>query len=144
MVEQSERLHEPGERDHGRGALPGSTIADDFFKNDPNARFGNVATIEALERAHPDKTFVWWSMALPRKSSAEMRSFNQQIRAYAVAHKKVLMDLADIESHRFDGSACTDNEGKGIEAICAEYTREVNGGHLSALGRHAPPWRSGS
>jgi hypothetical protein len=114
--------------------LPGSSIATDFFKHDPNARFGNVAVIEALEKAHPDKTIVWWSMALPRKSATNMESFNRQIRAYAVARKKVFMDLADIESHRPDGSACTDNEGRGIEALCAEYTREVIGGHLNALG----------
>ena len=63
-----------------------------------------------------------------------MQQFNRQMRAYAVAHNKVFMDLADIESHRPDGTACTDNEGNGIEAICQDYTNERNAGHLNALG----------
>ena len=100
----------------------------------PDARFGNVANLEALEKEHPDTVFVWWSMALPRRSSTGMQQFNRQMRAYAVAHNKVFMDLADIESHRPDGTACTDNEGNGIEAICQDYTNERNAGHLNALG----------
>lgn len=114
--------------------LPGSTIVERFFRTAPDARFGNVATLEALEKAHPDKVVVWWSMALPRRSSNDMQAFNRQIRAYAVANRKVFLDIADIESHAPDGTPCTDNQGAGLEALCAEYTRERQGGHLNAPG----------
>ncbi|OGO25517.1 MAG: hypothetical protein A2W33_05790 [Chloroflexi bacterium RBG_16_52_11] len=66
--------------------------------------------------------------------TAESDSFNQQLRAYAIDHNKILMDIADIESHTQDGAPCFDNGGQGHEAICDEYTNEKNAGHLNALG----------
>jgi hypothetical protein len=114
--------------------LSGSTIVEQFFSTDPGARSGNVATIEALETRHTGQVFVWWSMALPRRSSTTMLEFNRRMRAYAIARNKVLFDLADIESHSPEGAPCTDNEGGGLEAICADYTDERNAGHLNARG----------
>ncbi len=115
-------------------AHPGSAIADKFFKNDPGDNLPSAEDLEALEAAHRSGTFVWWTMALARRSTIESQNFNRQLRAYALAHKKVLLDIADIQSHRPDGSPCIDSEGGGTEAICQDYTNEKNSGHLNALG----------
>ena len=89
--------------------VPTSDILDHFFSTAGGGKVGNVATLEALEKRHPDMTFVWWTMALPRQSSTVMQQFNERLRAYARERNKDLFDLADIESHRPDGSACVDN-----------------------------------
>jgi hypothetical protein len=112
--------------------LPG--LVAQFFTTDPHAPVGNVATLEALEQRHGDLVFVWWSMPLPRRSTSEMQQFNRRIRAYARERKKVLFDIADIESHDPTGAPCTDNQGQGLEAICPQYTDERNNGHLNARG----------
>lgn len=114
--------------------VAGSDILDHFFSTTAGGKVGNVATLEALEKRHQDKTFVWWTMALPRQSGNTMQEFNQRLRAYAVKGNKVLFDLADIQSHRADGSACVDNQGTKLEAICQDYTDERNSGHLNARG----------
>jgi hypothetical protein len=113
----------------------GSNIAPRFFDRAPNDRLPGVENMEALEVRHPGKRVMYWTMGLPRAATVEMQSFNQQMRAYATANQKVFFDIAAIQSHRPDGSACFDNAGRGIEAICDEYTDEVNAGHLNALGR---------
>ena len=74
-------------------------------------------------------------MGLARRSEIETQNFNERMRIYAAVNDKVLFDLADIESHAPNGSPCFDNAGQGIEAICADYTNEVNAGHLNAVGR---------
>lgn len=114
--------------------VPTSDILTQFFSTPASAKSNNLAALEALEKRHPDKTFVWWTMALPRQSSTTMQQFNERLRAYARERNKILFDLADIESHRPDGSACVDNQGAGLEAICQEYTDERNSGHLNARG----------
>lgn len=54
--------------------------------------------------------------------TADAESFNQQIRAYAIANGKVLFDMAAIESRLApDGAPCFDNHGAGLP------------GHLSQL-----------
>lgn len=114
---------------------PGSAIDDRFFVVDPDDEFPDVGDLEALEAAHPEITFVWWTMGLARLSYEESQNYNRQLRAYARSHGKVLMDLADIESHLPDGTPCFDNQGLGIEAICQAYTNERNAGHLNPVGR---------
>lgn len=114
--------------------VEGSAIVDQFFSTAPNAKPVTAGALEALEKRHPEAVFVWWSMALPRRSSPTMQAFNRRIRAYALERGKVLFDLADIESHRADGSPCTDNQGQGLEALCEEYTDERDSGHLNARG----------
>jgi hypothetical protein len=114
--------------------IPGSEIAEKFFATTPDGRFGNVGNIQAVQKAHPDLTVVWWTMALPRRSASEMRDFNTKMRAYARTNGLVLFDLADIESHAPDGTPCLDNQGAGLEALCAQYTNEKDAGHLNALG----------
>ncbi len=115
--------------------IPGSNIDDKFFNNNPTDNLPSVEDLETLTAAHPDKTMIWWTMGLARVVGTEdAASFNRQMRDYALAHNKVLLDIADIESHTPDGTACTDSAGAGIEAICQEYTAEAVGGHLNALG----------
>jgi lysophospholipase L1-like esterase len=73
-------------------------------------------------------------MTLCRAATFEMKLFNVRQREYALLHNKVLFDLADITSHRPDGTSCFDNRNRGVEAICQDYTNEVDGGHLNARG----------
>ncbi len=113
----------------------GGNIDDIYFKNDPNDRHPSIEDIAALEAAHPDLTIVYWTSNLARSiGSPDSQSFNQQMRAYAAEHGKVLFDMADIESHAPDGSPCVDNGGRNLPAICAEYTNEINAGHLNSVG----------
>jgi len=115
-------------------AFPGSEIEDQFFNNSTST-FPTIKDLEDLAMRHPEITFVYWTLALGRAiGSAESDSFNQQLREYALDHNKILMDIADIESHSQDGAPCFDNAGRGHEAICDEYTDEKNAGHLNALG----------
>ncbi len=114
---------------------PGSAIDDKFFDNDPGDSLPSIENLEALEAANPEMAFVYWTMGLARRSEIETQNFNERMRIYAAANDKILFDLADIESHTPDGSPCFDNAGQGIEAICADYTNEVNAGHLNAVGR---------
>jgi lysophospholipase L1-like esterase len=72
-------------------------------------------------------------MALHQKvGTAESENFNQQLRAYAQANGKILFDIADIGSHRPDGTPCFDIFDNGFEALCGDYTQD--GGHLNGLG----------
>ncbi len=115
--------------------VPGSSIDNKFFNNDPTDNFPSVEDLEALEVAHPDKTLVYWTMGLARiVGTAESESFNAQMRAYVSAHNKVFMDIADILSHDPNGLPCYDANGLGYEAICQDYTDELEGGHLNARG----------
>jgi len=114
--------------------VEGSTIDQYFYDDDPNDNHPGITDLEALEDRHPDKLVLYWTMGLSRLSYIDSQNFNTQARTYAATHDKVLMDIAAIESHRPDGTPCFDNQNNGIEAICDEYTDEINGGHLNALG----------
>lgn len=108
-------------------------IDDVFFANDPDDNLPSIENLEQLEGAYPQITFMYWTMALSRRADLSSQNFNRQMREYATANGKVLMDLADIQSHRPDGTPCYDNLGNNNEAICDEYTEDV--GHLNALGK---------
>jgi len=82
-----------------------------------------------LESEHPDKTFIWWTIPTKRDSQPAIEAFNNQARAFASANNKLLFDIADIESHHADGSAC---EADGVESMCPEWTDD--GGHLNPSG----------
>ncbi len=101
--------------------------------------------MEELERAYPDKTFIWTTSVLWAKSMIDgglnpmsyeaIQTFNQQLRAYAIAHNKILYDMADMESHDSNGNPCRSNNN--YEALCEEwYTGWPGGGggHLNAYG----------
>jgi hypothetical protein len=115
-------------------AYSGSLIDDLFFVHDPNDPYPSIFDYEALAARHRDKTFVLWTMGLARLSYPDSQNFNQQMRAYAVANNKILMDIAAIESHRPNGQRCYSILNNGVEAICDEYTDEDGGGHLNGLG----------
>lgn len=118
---------------------------------------GGWEPIEALETAYPDVVFVYATTSLPRgaaggtASDRVMERFNEDARAYAVAHGKPLLDVADLLSHDYAGAACFDtrdgvpycqtpdrcedlpDDGADIPAICQHYTSELHGGHLGSV-----------
>ncbi|OJX40463.1 MAG: hypothetical protein BGO78_05565 [Chloroflexi bacterium 44-23] len=108
----------------------GSTIDDVYF--DPNYRGTNIYDLEALEDRYPNKTFVYWTASLARTiGSADAQSFNDQMRSWAAQNGKILIDIAAIESHAPNGTACRNSQG--YEIICKDYTTEANGGHLGSV-----------
>lgn len=116
--------------------IDGGNLDDDFFLADaPQDYIRTVYDLEALAAAHPDVIHVWQTLALARMSSVDSQNFDRKLRDYVNATGGVLFDVADIESHRPDGTPCVDNRGLGVEAICQDYTTERNAGHLNALGK---------
>ncbi len=98
-----------------------------------------------LEAQYPNKTFIWATSALWYNpgtacnsifnSCAEIASFNQQVRTYALAHNKPMFDIADIESHDSNGNSCyvMDSSGFPHEGLCSQYYGD-GGGHPNKLG----------
>lgn len=94
----------------------------------------------ALESEYPGKTFIWATSALWQEpasacgglfdSCEQIAQFNQQVRAYALAHNKPLYDVADIESHDQNGSPCVVG---GYEGMCAQWY-DSGGGHPNTAG----------
>ena len=108
----------------------GSTIDNVYF--DPNYGGTNIYDVLALEAQYPNKTFVYWTTSLARTvGTQDAQSFNDQMRDWARANGKVLLDVAAIESHAPDGSVC--RNGQGYEVICVNYTTESDGGHLGSV-----------
>lgn len=115
-------------------AIEGSDI-DEVFFTPSNSTYPTITDLENLEAQRPDINFIYWTIALARSiGTADSDSYNQQLRDYAHTHQKILMDIADIESHTPDGTPCYDSAGVGHEALCDEYTDESNGGHLNGYG----------
>jgi len=78
--------------------------------------------MEDLERANPGKKFIWATSALwveNNPNCANIKDFNDGLRAYARANGKLLYDIADIESHAPNGSPC---QIDGCESACLEYS----------------------
>jgi len=115
-------------------AYDGSTIDSYFFVD--SEPFSGIADLEALASRHAERKFMLWTMSLARRSYPESANFNRQMRDYARANNKILMDIAAITSHRPDGTPCYSTLGNGVEAICADYTTEEGGGHLTGLGSY--------
>jgi hypothetical protein len=116
------------------------SINEHFFTNDdPHDPFPSVIDLANLRDRHPERTFVWWTLALARMSEPYTMEFNQSMREYASANNLILIDIADIESHAPDGTPCTgiDRDGNptDIPAICPDYTNERFAGHLNSLGQ---------
>ena len=90
--------------------------------------------MEGLEKAYPNKVFIWSTSALwgspgsacdpnnPFNSCLAISDFNQQVRAYTKANNKPLYDIASIESN---GGAC---QVAGYEGLCSQYYAN-SGGH---------------
>lgn len=138
----------------------GSTIADPkegFFADQPHDGYysnrdrWDISDLRDYEAKNPNKTFIYWTTSLAREiGSAESTAFNDQMRQYAIANHKPLLDAADILSHDPNGQPCYDNRDgveycgpKGCEntpddnlnypAICQAYTTESDGGHLGSV-----------
>jgi len=108
----------------------GSNIDNVYF--DPNYSGTNIYDVLALEARYPDKTFVYWTTSLARTvGTADAQSFNNQMRTWAAQNGKILLDVADIESHAPNGSACLNSQG--YEVLCPHYTTETDGGHLGSV-----------
>jgi hypothetical protein len=139
---------------------PGSNIADPqegFFVDQPREGYytnrlrWDISDFEALEQQYPQAIFFHWTTSLARSvGSAEGQTFNEQMRAYALANDRILFDVADILSHDEQGQPCFDNrdgveycnsnrcenypdDGQDRLAICQEYTTETDGGHLGSV-----------
>jgi hypothetical protein len=108
----------------------GSDLDNVYF--DPNYTGTNIYDILALEQQYPEKTFIYWTTSLARTiGTQDAQDFNDQMRVFASTNHKILFDVAAIESHRPDGTLCTNDQF--YEIICKEYTTEVNGGHLGSV-----------
>lgn len=108
----------------------GSNIDEVYF--DPEYTGTNIFDILALEAAYPENTFIYWTTSLARSIGTEdAQNFNDQMRSWARANGKILLDVADIERHAPDGSACVNAEG--YDVICQHYTTELDGGHLGSV-----------
>jgi hypothetical protein len=129
------------------GSDIGSTTTG-YFASQPN-RY-DISDFEALEARHRSAVFLHHTSSLARAIGTQAAAdFNNQMREYARARNKFLLDVADIESHDPWGRPCYDNrdavpytaggasenypsDGISIPAICQHYTRETDGGHLGA------------
>lgn len=108
----------------------GSNIADVYFN--PTYNGTNIFDIVQLEMDYPGDNIIYWTTSLARTiGTEESQSFNDQMRNFTTINRRILFDLADIESHRPDGSLCTNSQG--YEIICKEYTTEISGGHLGSV-----------
>lgn len=77
---------------------------------------------------------LWLTPSLSKGESstgslARLQGFSLRARAFAVEHNLTLVDLADISSHRRDGTLCTNAAGFPIQ--CDEWGSETSGGHLT-------------
>jgi len=109
----------------------------DVFQNkfcyiDPAVDFATYRdSMNKLATTYPSKIFVWWTIPITTDDAdnAKRQSFNRQVRDYCKSNDKPLFDIADIESHKADGTAVT---GSGSEALDAAQSSD--GGHLNGLG----------
>lgn len=93
----------------------------------------------ALETQYPTKKFIWATQALwaaestyPYRDELGIQTYNNLVRDYAYANNKIFFDLADIESHAEDGTACYSPSGH--EALCSVYTNQGDDGHPNTIG----------
>jgi hypothetical protein len=116
---------------------PNHPIDTAFFARNPNDPYSGIEDLEALRNRHSNKVIVIWTMGLARSVGTSISTnFNNQLRTYAAQNptRFPLMDVADIQSHDPNGNPCYDNQGRGLPALCSQYTNETNGGHLNARG----------
>ena len=92
-----------------------------------------IDKLVGLETRYPDKKFVWWTMSLAQEGQQNTTKFDEMLRSYAMENGKILVDMADIESHDLQGNPCFDKNN--IPVICSIYTNEIVSGHLNETGR---------
>ncbi len=103
-----------------------------FCYIDPGADFATYRdSMVGLAEQYPEKTFVWWTIPVVTDDgdNPARATFNEQVRDYCAANDVPLFDIADIESHRSDGTGVT---ASGVEALDPDQSSD--GGHLNELG----------
>jgi hypothetical protein len=69
------------------------------------------SSMELLEANNPGKIFIWWTIPLTQPGQLCTETLNGRIRDYVRANGKILLDIADIESHDTAGVHYTNTEG---------------------------------
>ncbi len=108
--------------------------ADMTERSDPQAIFDRwKESFEGLEKDYPKVRFVWWTVPVPQPSRCgdKRTAINDLIRAYVRKNGKLLLDVADIESHTPEGKEVKHPDGS--ERLFADYGRDA-GGHLNDEG----------
>lgn len=109
-----------------------------YIDQDANAA-AYIASMTALERDFPGTVFVYTTMPLESGVDADWANilrtdYNNAVRAHCQTNNRVLLDIADIESHNPAGNPVTfSSEGKTYQRMYSAYT--TDGGHLNALGQ---------
>ena len=99
---------------------------------DPRVAIKNYAdAMAALQKAHPDITFIYGTVALTPKGNWQRNAFNQMMRVLSIQRGVPLYDAAAILSTGADGQVAFDEQG---ERLAPENRDETSGG-ISAAGR---------
>lgn len=109
----------------------------DVFQNkfcfiDQDADFATYRdSMDGLVADYPEKTFVYWTIPLQTTGAdnALRDVFNEQVRKHCADNDLPLFDLADIESHKTDGTAVTESGN-----VALDPDQSSDGGHLNDLG----------
>ncbi len=97
-----------------------------------------LASMTALENDHPGTAMVYTTMPLQSGSGMNWANilasnYNQAVRQHCATGGRLLLDIADIESHDPAGNAITfTSDGQTYERLYSGYTSD--GRHLNALG----------
>lgn len=113
--------------------------APQFFDEVPRDQMPNIVALEEELAQHPEKTHVFWTMALGtaliEPNAYNGHIYNGMLREYTSTNGKILFDVAQILSHREDGTHCIDEE-TGVVLMCTEYSDgPQGGGSLNVNGR---------
>jgi hypothetical protein len=108
----------------------------DYFPGTAAELFASAkSTMEALEAAHPGVDFVWWTMPIETAQAgakAERQLYNDAVRAYCLANREWLLDIAALESHDDSGQAIVDSSGR--ELLYDGYAAALDDSHLNSMG----------
>jgi len=100
---------------------------------DPSADLSDYeAMMTSLQSAYPDLVLVYCTIPLTNSAdsdTAARNTFNNALRSYCSTNNLWLFDIADIESHKPDGTAYTDAE-TGAELEWPDYS--YDSGHMNA------------
>lgn len=88
-----------------------------------------MARLDAIEAAHRNQTLIWWTMPIMTTGSAARDAFNTAVRLHTAQNGRVLIDIADIESHDANGKVCTNG---GYSSLCTVWNSD--GGHPNSAG----------
>lgn len=104
----------------------------DYFINTPATDY-DFADFVAFGAAIAPTKVIYWTTSVPKSDGGtpgvlqRLASFNALMRQRVPAGG-VLIDFADLVTHRPDGSLC---QTGGVPRMCDDYTSEPAGGHLS-------------